>query len=147
MGWLYQDLTETDKEKIGFPLPADWEYSGVPGDKIWPIFYCPVCDAVCESEWGGCKHCMFIFRGSGTDGFYDYLNDKFVNIVNDTIIEMLNITNLNYDFSNFPTIHEPLAEINGEEILLKELVPEIILIEFNCSYSFYDFVDFAGFLG
>jgi hypothetical protein len=144
MAWRYSDLTKEEKDKIGFPLPQEWEYGGDPGDKIWPIFICPICKERCESEWGGCEHLMFIYRGSGTDGFYDYLNDKFINSIKKHIVNIYH-SEPDWTEDEFPTIHEPFIEVDGKEIYLENLAPKIHLIEFNGSYSFYDFVDYAGF--
>jgi hypothetical protein len=147
MGWRYQDLTEEEKEKIVVTLPDNWEYGGKPGDKIWPIFQCPYCGEGCESEWGGCNHLMYIFRGSGSDGFSDYLHDLFPQLVKDRLTNKYRIKNIDWeDYDDFPSPHSPLAESMGKELFLDEIYPELKIIVFNASYSFYDFVDYAGFI-
>jgi hypothetical protein len=90
---------------------------------------------------------MYIYRGPGTDGFYDYFDTKFIEIIKSTIAGKYSMEH--YIWGNeedFLSPYEPIVLNEKQEIYIEDLLPDLQQIEFNGSYSFYDFVDCAGFL-
>lgn len=80
MGWKYKDLSDEEKNELGWELPDDWTFDGSPtADCFSPIYVCPFCGEECVFYDGGCKHIAYI--DSVFTGEIFYINEGLVRII------------------------------------------------------------------
>jgi len=142
MSWRYSDLSEEEKEKIGFELPENLLFEGEPGDQIMPVVTCPFCGDEFTSYDPACEHLAYYYHWE--DQCYTEISEILLQKSKEIIRKKFEWPEFEFE-KEFSSPPWRIVEKDSEEIGFEDLFPNITEIEISISFGHAGWNETVGF--